>query len=90
MKTTAIKTLALFLMLMLGMQAQAQNIDENQMVGTYKFHLTQDIESEDMPMTLVLDGTITFNADHKTMREGTMDVLIPINDGEYTNTFITC
>ncbi len=92
MKTIAIKTLALFMMLMLGMQAQAQNIDEKMMVGTYEFNKSYEKvqEASDMgiTMTIVLNATLTLNADHSVAREGVMELQMPFNEEGFSNTFI--
>ena len=90
MKTIAIKTLALFMMLMLGMQAQAQNIDEKMMVGTYEFNKSKVQDASDMgiTMTIVLNATLTLNADHSVAREGVMEMQMPFNEEGFSNTFI--
>ena len=92
MKTIAIKTLALFMMLMLGMQAQAQNIDEKMMVGTYEFNKSyekvQEASDLGITMTIVLNATLTLNADHSVAREGVMEMQMPFNEEGFSNTFI--
>lgn len=82
--------LAVLAMLLMGVQAQAQNIDENKMVGTYKFNLTQSQLDEDMGMTItmVFNGTLALNADHSVAREGVMEMQMPINEEGFSNTFI--
>ena len=82
--------LAVLAMLLMGVQTQAQNIDENKLVGNYKYTLTQSQADEDMGMTItmVFNGALALNADHSMTREGVMEMRMPIDEEGISNTFI--
>ena len=90
MKAIAIKTFAVLALLLAGVQAQAQDIDESKLVGTYELNKSMTQEDPDMGMaiTIVLKSTLTLNADHSAAREGVMEMQMPINEEGFSNTFI--
>lgn len=90
MKAIAIKTFAVLALLLAGAQAQAQDIDESKLVGTYELNKTMAQEDPDMGMTITiaLKATLTLNADHSVAREGVMEMQMPIDEEGISNTFI--
>jgi hypothetical protein len=88
MKKTVVNMLALLAVLLIGVQAQAQNIDEKKMVGTYKFEEAQDVDDGEMKMNIKVSATIELKADHSATREGVLEIRMPVEIEDYSNTFI--
>ena len=81
--------MAVMALLLAGFQAQAQDLDLSKLVGTFQFENSTTQDSDGMEMTMVFKGALTLNADQSALREGTLDLLMPIDDGSgYANTFI--
>ncbi len=87
MKRIAILLLVITVLIVIGVQAQTLNISEKQLVGTFDFAQTNIVESENVPMVVMLSGTLSINANHTCEREGKVEIVISIDQDDLSNMY---